>query len=155
MIVRSETPLSRTICILALEIQKTTDRILKSYNVTTEQLWVLKSLSTSNGGLTQKEICQKSSKKPANITGIIERLKRKPLVIQQASTNDRRACILTLTEQGRSLLQKTDVIFEHFSSRFSVGINSISLNATKQALNTMSDNLVGISEELHRKEEGQ
>jgi len=151
MKVQKETSLSRTICLLAQEIQNVMDRMLKPFNVTMEQLWILMSLSENNVALSQNDICQKSSKSPANITRIIDRLEKKSFVIRQASLNDRRACIVALTGRGRSLLQGTDVILKYFSSQFSSGINPESWDTTKQTLDTMIANLAGMSKELQAK----
>ena len=84
MKVQKETSLSRTICLLAQEIQNITDRMLKPCNVSMAQLRVLRCLSENNVALSQNDICQKSSKSPANITRIIDRLEKKSFVIRLA-----------------------------------------------------------------------
>jgi DNA-binding MarR family transcriptional regulator len=148
MKIRNEPPLSRMICFLALEIQSITDQMLKPYNITMEQLWVLKCLSLNKAQLTQRELSTKSSKAPANITKIIDRLEKKSFVTRQTSSKDRRVCIVTITKRGKSLVQKTDAPLQEFSSRFNSGIDAKSWNATKQSLNIVYTNLRHMSKIL-------
>ena len=151
MKIQKELLLSRTICSLALEIQNITDRMLKPHNITMEQLWVLRCLSVNNAKLTQRELCQKSSKTPANITRIIDRLENKSFVVRLVSPDDRRSCLVTLTVRGRALIRETDHVLESFSCQFSSGIDPESLNTTKQALDSMNSNLSKMSKALKQK----
>ncbi len=105
-----EESLSQAIYFLSLEIQNVLDRMLKPYSVTMEQLYLLKVLSKEDTELTQREICQKTSKTPANITRFIDRLESKLFVTRQSSPKDRRVCIVVLARQGRSLLQEVDIV---------------------------------------------
>jgi len=145
-----EKTLSRTIYFLARDIQNLAQRLLEPYNVTLEQFYLLKVLSKNNKNLTQREICQKTSKSAANITRIIDRLENKSLVIRRPCLNDRRAIIVALTKKGQLVLQETEAVFIDFSSRLSSGIDTKTLNFFNQAADAMTANVIEMSEREKR-----
>jgi DNA-binding MarR family transcriptional regulator len=130
---------------MSLDIQSIMDQMLKPYNLTMEQLWVLRCLSDKNPQFTQSEICLKTSKTPANLSRILNRLENKSFVLRLPNPSDRRAHIVVLTDRGRSLLQEVDVIVEYFSAKFSSGIDAQTWETMRRAMNIMNDNLSGIS----------
>lgn len=130
---------------MSLDIQSIMDQMLKPYNLTMEQLWVLRCLPDKNPQLTQNEICLKTSKTPANLSRILNRLENKSFVLRLPNPSDRRAHIVVLTDRGRSLLQEVDVIVEYFSDKFSSGIDAETWETMRRAMNIMNDNLSGIS----------
>jgi DNA-binding MarR family transcriptional regulator len=129
------------------------DQMLKPYNLTMEQLWILKCISDKKMQLNQNEICLQMSKTPANLSRILNRLENKSFVLRQPNPNDRRAYIITLTGRGRSLLQEVDVIVEIFSAKFNSGINSETRKTIHQAMSIMNDNLSEISKILETKKQ--
>lgn len=154
MKMQKELLLSRMICSLALEIQKTSDRLLIPYNITMEQLWVLRCLSgNSSNALTQSELCRKSFKAPANITRIIDRLERKSFVVRQASPDDRRSYLVALTKRGQFLIRETDTILDAFSYQFGLGVDPASLGVTKHVLNIMNTNMGKMPKNIEEKVE--
>lgn len=151
---QKELLLSRMICSLALKIQKTADRMLTPYNITMEQLWVLRCLSVnSSKTLTQSELCRKSFKAPANITRIIDRLERKSFVVRQASPDDRRSYLVALTKRGQLLIRETDTILDAFSYQFGLGVDPASLGVTKHVLNIMNTNMSKMPKNIEEKVE--
>ena len=144
--------LSRTIYFLAQDSQNLAQRMLKPYNVTLEQFYLLRVLSQKDTNLTQKEICQKASKTPGNITRILDRLEGKALVIRRSSPNDRRAVIVALTKKGQELLQEADVVFKDFSSRLHSGIDKKTQVIMKRAVDRLSTNVARISKEVEKRE---
>ncbi|MBW6512502.1 MAG: MarR family transcriptional regulator [Desulfuromonadaceae bacterium] len=91
-------PLNRAICLLARDIQNVADRILRSYDVTSEQLYVMQCLAEGDTWYPQREICRRTKKKPANVTRIVDRLESKPLVSRKTSPLDRRVYIVMWRE---------------------------------------------------------
>lgn len=148
MELQSEKSLSRAICLLSLEIQIVLDRMLKPYNVTMEQLYLLKILSQGDMELTQREICQKTSKTPANITRFIDRLEKKLFVTRQSTPKDRRACVVVLTGKGQCLLQEVDAVLSRFASRFSSGIDMEDRERMSRGVDALMANVVNMSQEL-------
>ncbi len=148
-----EKSLSRIIYFLARDIQNLTQRMLKSYGVTLEQFHLLKVLSSKNVKLTQKEICQQTSKSAGNITRIIDRLESKSLVVRRPSPDDRRAIVVALTEEGQVVLQKAEAVFIDFSSKLSSGIDTNTQETLKQAAGVMTANVVQMVKEAKKREQ--
>lgn len=150
MAIEREASLGRAIHFLAQKIQNITERMLKPYNVTMEQLWVLRCLSESNAELTQSDICRMISKTPANVSRIINRLVSKSLIGRQPSPKDRRFFIIELTDQGHSLLRDADFVVKNFPSRICSGIDAESQDTTKRALLIIRANIAGMSKSLKK-----
>ncbi len=148
-----EKSLSRIIYFLARDIQNLTQRMLKSYGVTLEQFHLLKVLSSKNVNLTQKEICQQTSKSAGNITRIIDRLESKSLVVRRPSPDDRRAIFVALTEEGQAVLQKAEAVFIDFSSKLSSGIDTNTQETLIQAADVMTANVVQMVKEAKKREQ--
>ena len=144
--------LSRTIYVLAQELRNLSQRMLKPYNLTLEQFYLLKVLSKKETNLTQKEFCQKAFKTPANMTRILDRLEDKSLVIRRPSSNDRRAILVASTKKGQNLLQEADTIFKDFSSMLYSGIDTKTQVVMKQAVDRLSTNVDRISKAMEKKE---
>lgn len=126
--------------------------MLKPYDITLEQFHLLKVLSKKDTNLTQKEICQKTSKTPGNITRILDRLESKSLVIRRSSPIDRRAISVALTRKGQDLLREVDVVFKDFSSRLHSGIDTKTQVIMKRAVDKLSTNVARISKEVEKRE---
>jgi MarR family transcriptional regulator, organic hydroperoxide resistance regulator len=75
---------------------------LRPYDLTTQQVWLLAELpeheGVPTGALADALQCHGS-----NVTGMVDRLEARGLVVRQASTADRRVKFVELTEAGRAL----------------------------------------------------
>jgi MarR family transcriptional regulator, organic hydroperoxide resistance regulator len=75
---------------------------LRPYDLTTQQVWLLAELpeheGVPTGTLADALQCHGS-----NVTGMVDRLEARGLVVRQASTADRRVKFVELTEAGRAL----------------------------------------------------
>jgi|GEM_PF-583521 len=140
-----EIPLSRAICLLARDIQNVADRILRSYGVTQEQLYVMECLAEEDVGYQQNEICRLTKKTPANITRILDRLESKSLVSRKASPLDRRAYIIVLTGRGRSLLRKANAAMIDFSAKLCAEIDLESQDIARGAMDVICRNIKQMS----------
>ena len=60
-------------------------------------------LLVDNGPMLMRKMSDAMLVTPANITGIVDRLEEKKLVNRTASTGDRRATIIEITPEGRTL----------------------------------------------------
>lgn len=140
-----EMPLTRAICLLARDIQNVADRILRSYDVTSEQLYVMQCLAEGDTGYPQREICRRTEKKPANVTRIVDRLESKSLVSRKTSPLDRRVYIVVLTGRGRSLLQQSNAAMVDFSSKLCAGIDLESQDIARGTLAVICRNVEHMS----------
>jgi DNA-binding MarR family transcriptional regulator len=78
---------------------------LRPYDLTTQQLWLLARL-TEDAGVpigTLAEVLQCHS---SNVTGMVDRLETRGLVVRQPDATDRRVKLVALTPEGRALRGK-------------------------------------------------
>jgi DNA-binding MarR family transcriptional regulator len=69
------------------------------------------------GGLPFGEIGAKMMVTVSNLTGIVDRLEEKKLVLRKRDENDRRVVHVVLTEKGAKLYKTTIPLFEKSISR--------------------------------------
>jgi DNA-binding MarR family transcriptional regulator len=81
-----------------LDSQKISNR----YGLTEPQIAVLRNLF-NNGPMSSADLSRKLYVTPPNITGIIDRLKKKQFVERIKKEGDRRVALITLTETGQEL----------------------------------------------------
>lgn len=94
-------------------------RHLTENNLTISQFGTLEAL-LHLGCLNQKEIGEKLLKSGGNITMVIDNLEKRCFVKRETDPNDRRAVIISLTEEGRSFIEEffplhLEKIMEEFS----------------------------------------
>ena len=77
----------------------------RRFGLTASQSGVLRIL-VKNGPQSSAELSRALFVTPSNITGIIDRLERKALVVRNRKKGDRRVCLITLTEEGSLLSRK-------------------------------------------------
>lgn len=80
----------------------------KNFDVTTSQLLCLRTLAKENG-LSAGEIGRRIYIKPGTITGIIDRLETKHLVMRNRASKDRRVVNIEITDHGRHLVESAPV----------------------------------------------
>ena len=76
----------------------------KDFGVTESQFAVLEALYHL-GPLSQGQLCQKILRSGSNVTTVVDNLERDGLVRRDRDEKDRRVQIVTLTHEGRTLLQ--------------------------------------------------
>ncbi len=77
------------------------------YNITMEQLAVLEILNF-HGDMNMTELSHAVWKQNANITRIVDKLEKRQLVVRKTVEGDRRAYLLSITDNGKQLFN--DVI---------------------------------------------
>ena len=82
--------------------------LVKEYGLTAPQLVVLRSV-TKEKALTVGSIAKKVSLSQATVTGIIERLSQRNLVLRNRSSKDRRRVIIKPTPECHALMQEVFV----------------------------------------------
>jgi DNA-binding MarR family transcriptional regulator len=99
------------------------DQRLKGYELTVEQLHVLKNMS---GGVaqTQKELCAATGKSAANLTRILDRLEKKKRVVRRKAKSDRRASLVSLTAEGERLQLEVTQLFDALGEDILSGITA-------------------------------
>src|SRR5690606_17477331 len=63
-------------------------------------------------GISLTELAESSSSDPATLSGVVERLTKSGLVTRKRSTSDRRVVVISLTEQGRAVVDAIEPLHE-------------------------------------------
>ncbi len=74
--------------------------------ISASQYGVLIALEEAGGTLTSAKVAQKTGTRPHNITMMIDRLERDGLVSTEKKDPDRRFVFISLTDNGKSALEK-------------------------------------------------
>ena len=75
------------------------------YKITMEQLAVLETLNFY-GDMNMTELSHTVWKQNANITRIVDKLEKRKLVVRKAVEGDRRAYLLSITDNGKQLFKE-------------------------------------------------
>jgi DNA-binding MarR family transcriptional regulator len=102
------------------KLQDDLDRL----DLTSPQFYVLATIGYA-GGLPFGEIGQKMMVTVSNLTGIVDRLEEKRLVVRERDAHDRRVVRVTLTDKGMKVYKNTIPLFEKSISQFFSPLNKI------------------------------
>lgn len=97
------------------------DKRLKGYDLTIEQLQLLKQLAV-DVGQPQNMLCAVAGKSPANITRILDRLEKKKRIVRRPNPGDRRSSLIFLTPEGERLRADVVNLFEGLQTELVRGI---------------------------------
>lgn len=125
------------------EIFKMGDRHIRSMGLTPPQFDVIAELGGTQG-MTCVELSQATLLAKASLTGIIDRLEEKGLLVRQAVPNDRRATTIRLTKKGELLYRKV------FPAQANVMRPYFENALTKQEIVIMEDMLVRLRESCRK-----
>ena len=90
---------------------------LERLNLTPPQFYVLATIGYA-GGLAFSEIGEKMMVTVSNLTGIVDRLEEKGVVVRERDSRDRRVVHVTPTDKGLKLYKNTIPLFEKSISQF-------------------------------------
>ena len=88
-----------------LQLKNSLHKDLKDFNITTEQWGILNKLHMQDK-CNQKELANKCYKDQAALTRILDILEKRELVHREKSPHDRREFLITITHEGRHLVDK-------------------------------------------------
>ena len=138
--------LSRTIYLTSQAMRHHVDRMLRPFDITTEQLHILKIIERQITA-TQREICGTAGKSPANTTRILDRLEKKQLIVRRDNPIDRRSQLVSLTPGGQDLAGQLSDLFAALSDKIEKNIDKDEAEIVKQVLGRIQQNLVALSED--------
>ncbi len=78
-------------------------RHLSAAGLSISQFGILEALY-HRGNMSQKELAAKILKSAGNITMVINNLEKRGLALRERCTEDKRACIISLTPRGKALI---------------------------------------------------
>jgi DNA-binding MarR family transcriptional regulator len=145
----TEDSLGRLIYHAAQDIHKMAEKILSPYDLTVEQMHLLKKMSVDTG-ITQKALGGIVDKTPANLTRILDRLETKDLILRRPDISDRRFYLVFLTDKGMALVKDVYGTFQSFSDRLLHGISDEMQQLVRTCLEIMGENIEQMILELKR-----
>lgn len=137
----------RMIALTGQAMRSYADKRLKGYDLTVEQLQLLKQLAV-DGGQAQSILCEISGKSPANITRILDRLEKKKRIVRRPNPNDRRSSLVFLTPEGEKLRAEVVNLFEGLRTDLVQGIPDDRQQVAIGVLKAITEN---ISKMTHHK----
>jgi len=111
---------------------------LEKLDLTPPQFYVLATIGYL-GGVPFSEIGAKMMVTVSNLTGIVDRLEEKGIVVRDRDKHDRRVIHVKLTEKGKKLYKVSITTFENSVSRLFSRINK----SQQKELSTLLRNLLG------------
>lgn len=94
------------------EVYAAFDKHFERFGLSAGKFTILMQLYTAKRDLSPSEFANRANVTRATITGLLDRLEREGLIARQAHSNDRRMLTITLTEQGKKLVER--VLPDHF-----------------------------------------
>ncbi len=93
-------------------------RLVKQVGLTGPQLVILHYISTAKE-ISVGDVAKNVSLSQGTVTGILERMEKRELVVRQRSSHDKRRVLVNITEPGKQLLDKAPpVMQESFLKKF-------------------------------------
>lgn len=135
----------RLIALTGQAMRSYADQRLKAFDLTVEQLQLLKQLAV-DAGRPQNVLCAVSSKSPANITRILDRLQKKGRIVRRLNPEDRRSSLVFLTPEGERLRTEVLSLFEGLSAELIRGISDKSQQEAFLVLEAITANIERMSE---------
>jgi DNA-binding MarR family transcriptional regulator len=145
----TEESLGRLIYQTAQDIRNMAEKILYPYDLTVEQMHLLKNMSV-DAGITQKALGETVNKTPANLTRILDRLEMKTLIVRRPDSGDKREKLVFLTDRGMSLVEDVHETFQLFSARMLGEISEETQQQVRSCLQTMGKNIEQMTLELKK-----
>jgi DNA-binding MarR family transcriptional regulator len=135
----------RLIALTGQAMRSYADKRLKSYDLTVEQLQLLKQLAV-DVGQPQSMLCAVVSKSPANITRILDRLEKKKRIVRRPNPDDRRSSLVFLTSEGERLRADVFHLFEGLQTELVRGIAEERQEVAIEVLRKITENILRMSE---------
>lgn len=102
------------------------------------QVGILKALSDCHQ-LTQSQICQEQGLDKSTITKTLEHLKKEGLITKSRNPEDTRSYLVSLTQKGEELVQKTAGITQEWTDEVTSGMTEIEKDAFLKLLEKASE----------------
>ena len=118
---------------------------LKSFNITTEQWSVLRTLNERDH-ITQKELSVRADKDQATLTKILDLLEKNKFVERIKNSTDRRSFIVKITEEGRELTEKVLPFLEEIFEKITDQIEADKLAIYQEVILSLEESMNSILE---------
>ncbi|MEK5521645.1 MarR family winged helix-turn-helix transcriptional regulator [Heyndrickxia sp. FSL W8-0423] len=130
------------------KMSRTINFYLKSYNITSEQWSVLRTLS-EHDHISQKELSIRADKDQATLTKILDLLEKSEVIKRKVNPSDRRSFLIMITEKGKNLVEEVAPYLEEIFSKIINGIDEESLHIYLKVLQQIEDNADSLLEDVN------
>lgn len=120
-------------------LHRTLEVSFKEFGLTPGQ-WNLMNQLDRSGALSQKALADLSRKEQATITRYLDTLERKGFIVRTRDEKDRRAYIITLTDEAKALLKSVESSAEEAAQALIVGIDQNEIDTFLDVLDRLKDN---------------
>lgn len=120
--------------------KKAFDEALAAYGLTATQLEVLR-LVWQDEGVEQRILQERLGIASPTLTGIVDRLVDRQMLVRNSSEEDARVKLLFLTDQGRAIHTELVAIHQHAHARLLKGFSSAEIALLEQWLQRMTANI--------------
>ncbi|GEM_PF-3484560 len=103
-------------------------------------------------GIEQQELINKTHKDKAAITRLLDQLTRQNWIIRRVLKENKRKCIIRLSEQGNQIKSQLNQALAKISKQMIKGIPTDDLRSCFKVLNMLSENLDELSQEQMNQE---
>lgn len=125
---------------VARQLRRHFDAAAQRHELTLPQWRVIAQLS-QHDGVSQVALAGLCETDPMTISGVIERLETKGLVLRVADPDDSRAKMVRITDKARSVVTEMKALADEVYKEAFKGIGEADKAAAFRVLNEMSDNL--------------
>jgi DNA-binding MarR family transcriptional regulator len=122
------------------KITKFYNRRLRRFGITYNHLFILTCLWEQDG-VNVKDLSKQLLLDSSSLTGHLDRLEKRGLVLRRNDPEDRRAIRVFLTERGRHLKNQLEPIGLELKQTLQKGVPQVKLTAFAEALHQINDRL--------------
>lgn len=148
---RHPTPAAASRYEALLQLLRTADVIwnasrtfFQEWNLSPSQFNVLNLLSAHPSGLSQTELGRQLITHRSNVTGLVDRLEKRGLVLRREATADRRAYRVVLTKPGAKLLKRILPRYYAEADQVWEGVPATEISGLLTALDHVARNAAGM-----------
>ena len=128
------------ICSVAREIHQHLSNKFKNFDITPEQWVVLKQLFKEDK-ISQKELSMRVGKDQNTIKAMVDKLEKKAYIKRQKNKDDKRAFLLTLTIEGRELIDILEPLDQEMLKNIGKDFSQEELILLRKMLSKVTTNL--------------
>jgi DNA-binding MarR family transcriptional regulator len=125
----------------------TSRAFFQRWNISPSQFNVLNLLHGEPGGLSQTELSRQLIMHRSNVTGLVDRLEKRGLVLRQDVASDRRAYRVVLSPEGTELLKEILPEYHRGAEAVWDGLSAGEIAALLTALRKAAEKSAGIAVE--------
>lgn len=127
---------------VSLELKKSLSKRLSLYNITAPQWAVLQDISNHLEGTTPAMIAERTYSDRPTITGVLERLKTKGLLVIKDNPNDKRSNLVFITESGLKMKSNIENLSDELMDD---ALNNITEHEMSTFINVLKQIYINIS----------